>query len=69
MISPGQSGAAKRRPGLIGPWLATLCSVAKFSGAAKWEPFGGKKKLLPDQIFNGPAGGSSRSRVGRRAGS
>ena len=46
--------AAKRRPGLIGPRLATLGSGATFSGAAKREQLGAKKKLLPDQIFNGP---------------
>ena len=46
--------ATKRCPGLIGPRLATLCSGATFSGAAKREPFDAKKKLLPDQIFFGP---------------
>ena len=46
--------AAKRRPGLIGPRLANLCSGAKFSGAAQREPFDAKKKLLPEQILNGP---------------
>ena len=47
--------AAKRRPGLIGPRLATQCSGANFSGAAKREQLGAKKKLLQIQFLTAQA--------------
>ena len=53
-VTQGGAERRSRRPGLIGPRLAALCSDTKFSGAAKREQCGAKKKLLPDQFFNGP---------------